>query len=147
MRFNFRLEKILRQRRVEQDLAQREYLIAQNEVQDQLAHIKGLYAALDAARLKSEEIQLCGGECTSKLMQIEEYMLGQKVKIQNERQRARELMQIAEEKHEILIEKAQSYKAIEKLKENKKEEFKKEKNKKEIKEMNDLVAMRFVPKN
>jgi flagellar export protein FliJ len=59
------------------------------------------------------------------------------------REKARELMAVAEEKHEILIEASQAFRILEKLKEKKREEFKIQYNKKQAKEQDDITIMRM----
>jgi flagellar FliJ protein len=59
------------------------------------------------------------------------------------RHKARELMQVAEEKLEVLTEKMQEHKLLEKLKEKKREEYRRERNKDMQKENDDLALMRF----
>lgn len=143
MKFKFRLDSILRHRKIEQDMAQREFSVAQQAVRDQLAHIKKLYAAIDFSRKKIEEMQMSGGSCSAQITSIESFIEGQKLVIEKARSKARELMQVEEEKHEALVEKMQKLKILEKIKENKKEEFKKAQKKKFQKNIDDIVTMRF----
>ena len=143
MKFRFRLETLLRHRKIVQDEAQRAYAEAQSAVQLQLTRIKEMYADLDEARLRAENLQKRGGACLPDLLQIEDYVQGQKVRIQRARQKARELMQVAEEKLEILTEKMQEHKVLEKLKEKQKEEMRRAYNKKQQKESDDISLMRF----
>lgn len=143
MKFKFRLETVMRQRKAEQDIAQREYAEAQLNVRDQLARIEKMYTDIDEARMMSDQINSKGGACAEHLASIEEFIAGQKLKIEIARKRARELMAVEEEKHEVLVEKVQALKILEKLKERKKDEFKKLVKKKEIKEAEDIVIMKF----
>jgi len=145
-KFNFRLETLKRQRKIAQDIAQREYAEAQKKVRDQLEHIQKLYSEVDFAREQSESIQLAGGQCRDQLIALEEFINGQKIKINNARSVARELMQEAEELLEVLTIKTQEFKIIEKLKEKKTEEYRKEKIKKQNKDIDDLVITRYLHK-
>ena len=142
MRFHFRFETVLRQREIERDIAQREYLEAQNRVRMQLSKIKKMYEQIDEARLEAEKLERAGGRHVSALVQTEEFILGQKIRVQSERQIVREFMADAEQKHEVLIEKMQAFKVLEKLKEKRREEFRKERNQRIAKEMDDLTIMR-----
>ena len=108
--------------------------------------IKSLYEKLDFAFEEIEKIQKIGGACGSQLMQIDDFLTGQKIKIQRARTYARELMSAEEEKHEKLIEKLQAHKIIEKLKIKQKEQFRKDKNKKINKEVDDLATIRYQSK-
>jgi flagellar FliJ protein len=145
VKFRFRLETVLRQRKIEQDLAQKDHAEAAAAVRDQLAKIKRLYSRIDDARLRAENIQKQGGTCLSDLQALEAFIVGQKQRIVKERQVARELMAVEEEKHDVLVECNKAFKILEKLKEKKKLEFKVEKNKKEVKRADDIVTMRFHP--
>ncbi len=142
MKFKFRLEKVMNHRKSLVDLAQKEYWLAQARVTTQLEKINGLYKASDLARVEAGKIALTGGSCTPQLLTINEFINNQKIKIQNEREQARQLMSIAEEKHEILIERTKDLKTLEKLKERHWVEFKKELKIKEEKNTNDIVVMR-----
>lgn len=142
MKFSFRLETVMRQRAAERDAAQRVYAEAQGQVQNQLALIKRMYAELDAARLLSDQKQSEPGTKSQDLIQIDDYIDGQKIRIRLAREKARELMAIAEEKLEILVDRLQAFKVLEKLKEKKKHEYKIAHNKKLAKELDDLTIMR-----
>jgi len=146
MRFRFRLETVMRQRKAEQDMAQREYHLAQANVQEQLNLIKRMYSQVDDAREMADKTAAKGGAQAQALAQFEEFIIGQQEFIKRARQKARELMQIAEEKLEILTEKMQSFKVLEKLKEKQKEEFKLKAKKKELKEIDDISIMRAAVK-
>ncbi len=142
MRFRFRLESVLRQREIERDMARREYLEAQNRVREQLLKIKNMYAQIDDARWAAEQLERKGGAQANALVQTEEFIQGQKVLIQKERERARDLMMESEQKLEVLTEKSQAFKILEKLKEKKREEYRKERNRRSDKEIDDLNLMR-----
>jgi len=144
-KFNFRLATVMRQRQIERDIAQRDHAVAAAAVREQLAKIQKMYKDIDDARLQVEQIQLRGGNCSLELISLEGFVVGQKFRIVGERKIARELMAVEEEKLEILTQKMQDFKILEKLKEKKKEEHKIEKNKKLTKQMDDNVTMRFVP--
>ncbi len=143
MKFKFRLDTILRHRKNEQDIAQRDYSIAQQAVREQLAAIKRMYAIIDKSREQIEGLQKGGGACAHKICSLEQFIDGQKIIIERARQQARELMKFEEEKHEILLNKMQEHKLLEKMKEKKKEEFKKMKNKRQQKIIDDMVTMRY----
>ncbi len=142
MVFQFRYETVLKQRKAEQDVASREYHEAQAAVQTQMTKIKRMYALIDEARERAEEMERSGGKKAQAILQIEEFIGVQKIAIQRERDKARELMAVAEEKLEVLTEKMQAFKILEKLKEKKKTEFRKEQNKRWNKEADDLTVMR-----
>lgn len=141
-KFKFRLETLMMKRKSDQDIAQREYAEAQRNLSDQLAQIQFFYSEVDSARIDIENCQAEGGSQHAHLQMLEEFIEGQKIRIQFARQKARELMQIAEEKHEILTEKMRDFKILEKLKEKQKIAHTKEKNRKMVKDVDDIVIMR-----
>jgi flagellar export protein FliJ len=142
MKFNFRLKTLMKQRKVEQDVAQREYSEAQHNVTLQLTKIRSLYDESDFTRFKKQEAQKNGTVTSTDLNHMEEFIEGTKVRIKLAREEARELMAIAEEKHEILAEKAKDHKVMEKLQEKRLSEFKKAKNKRMHRQLDDLMIMR-----
>ena len=143
MKFRFRLETVMRQRRAERDAAQRVYAEAQAKLQAQLSLIQQMYSELDNAREMSDQKVALPGAKSTDLVQIADFVEGQKVRIRLAREKARELMAVAEEKHEILIEASQAFRILEKLKEKKREEFKIQYNKKQAKEQDDITIMRM----
>ncbi len=143
MKFKFRLEVLKRQRKAEQDIAQRDYANAQLAVREQMALIESMYKKIDEARVEADRLQARGGSCAKALQGVDFFISGQKKLIEVARHKARSLMAIEEEKHEILVSKVQDHKILEKLKEKKKIEFKKQKRKLENKEIDDIVTMSF----
>jgi flagellar export protein FliJ len=142
MKFKFRLEVLRRQRKAELDVAQREYAQAQKNVRDQMILIDRLYKEIDDSRIYAVQLNLKGGRCSEELRTVDEFVTGQKVKINLARQKARELMSIEEEMHEVLVEKDRALKVLEKLKEKQKEDHKKAVRRKEAKAAEDLVIMK-----
>ncbi len=143
MKFKFKLEALLKTRKAELDEAQRIFAAAQESVRKQMKMIQDLYEGIDRAREQMDIIQSNGGNCAAELDSINYFIDGQKIKIERERNKARELMMIEEEKLEILVGKNKAYKIIEKLKEKRVIEFKKALNKKRAKEIDDIITMRF----
>lgn len=142
-KFEFKLEAVKNHRELLKDLANREYQAARFIVDQKLAQIKDMHTAIDEAREKADELQKVKGPTASQLMQIEEFIVGQGLRIQRARQEVRELMLDLEDKHEILVEKVKDFKILEKLEAKQKIEFKKAQNKLEQKKTDDLTIMRF----
>ncbi len=143
MKFKFKFAPVEKHRKIMMDLARREYLDAQNEVDLKLAQIKAMYLAIDEARERAEHTQVEGGTKSGELQQIEDFIVGQTIRIERARIEARALMQIAEEKHEILVEKVTDHKAMLKLRERHLETFKHEQKKISQKQADDQTIMRF----
>lgn len=141
-KFNFKLDTLLKQKKLLKDEARREYSEAQEKANQKLGYIKHLYGQIDETR---EKISLSQKKKISEIHminQLDEFIEGQKKRIDQERLKARELLSAAEDKHDKLVEASREFKKIEILKAKNYERFLKEKNKKEVKELDDLSMMR-----
>ena len=143
MKFKFPFEAVIKYRKQLEDEARREFETAQANLDQCLQLINQMYQQMDDSRNRILKLQ---GEVPANIASIrqnEEFIEGQKIRIQGERMRARGLMAVAEEKQSILIEKAKEHKILLKLKDKRKVQFLKDKRKVEQKRMDDLVTMRF----
>jgi flagellar FliJ protein len=143
MSFHFSLETLLRHRKTLRDEAMRIYAEAQAKVQDKLSEIRQLYNSIDQTR---ERISSTYSTTTGSLGVIQfmnEFIDGTKVKIGRARFEVRDLMQIAEEKHDRLVEASRNFRMLEKLKEKQKLAWKKEQKRKETKRADDMVMTRL----
>lgn len=147
MNFRFGLQNVLRHRKILRDEAQRDYQEAQFKVNQVLDQIRIMYNEIDNARKSIHELHLQGGNFATQVVQIEGFIEGTKLRIEIEKKKARELMMIADEKQQVLSQKSQEFKMIEKLREKKVEEFKIANRKKEAKELDDLVSTRVKRKD
>ncbi len=145
-KFKFKLEILKRQRKLEQDIAQKELAEAQKAVRDQMAYINRLYTQIDEARLRADNLISDKKSCVQDLQQIDDFISMQKIKIDSERKKARHLMSVEEQASENLVEKMRAHKALEKLKEKQQEEYHKQVQRKELKIQEDIVTMKFQPK-
>lgn len=144
MAFHFALKTLLKHRKRLEDDAQAEYLEAQNRVNEALNTIQQMYTRIEEIREKNMDLER--GSSPGKLSYIatnNEFIDGQKIRIERKRHETRELMQIAEAKHEKLVEAAREYKILEKLREKKYSAYLKEQKIKEQKQMDDVVTMKF----
>ncbi len=143
MKFKFKLETVKKHRKILKDLAQKEFEIARIAVDQKLAQINMMYEAIDNARVMADEMHGEENVKSAPFLQIEDFILGQNVRIQVARLEVRELMAVLEEKQEILLEKVKDHKVLEKLEEKKFGEFKKELNRKQQVQADDMSIMRF----
>jgi flagellar export protein FliJ len=143
VKFRFRLESVLNIRQRKEDLAQADYLKAKANVDACLFEIKKMYDDISMTREKVHENSRSRAVGQVPAMQIgHEFIKGSMVKIDRKRQEARELMQVAEQKLEVLQAAMVERKAIEKLKQKQKEDFRKTKAKKERQFFGDIAIMR-----
>jgi flagellar export protein FliJ len=143
MKFKFKLEAVKKHRKILKDLAQKDFELARLAVDQKLAQINMMYDAIDNARLMADEMHASDNVKSAPFLQIEDFILGQTVRIQMARVEVRGLMAVMEEKQEILVEKAKEHKVLEKLEEKKFAEFKKEVSKKQQIAADDMSIMRF----
>lgn len=143
MKFKFNLESVLKHRKMTEDFAQKAYIEAKERLDLVLADINSMYASIDNARVQMSRVHLKGGVCKNELVDIEAFIKGQKVKIEREKIKVRELMIVQEEKYEELLQASMEYKAIEKLKERREHEHKLRVKKREAKENDEIATMRF----
>lgn len=143
MAFDFKFESLLKYRKRLEEAAQREFIAARRELDESLAKIQQMYASIEASRnyIHSCQVQGVSGDI-SRILSSEQFILGQKIKIDLERGRARELMMRVEEKQELLLAAAREFKKIEKLKERQRADFKKQQRRLETKRVDDLVVIR-----
>lgn len=143
IKFRFPLEKLAWHRKNLENLARREWIAAQREVDDALDELNALYRQVDESRERAAALSRQGGPHAVALAQIDSFIGGQKIRIERLRLKIRELQAEAERRHENLVEAAKERKTLEKLKEKRLEEFRTKMKKHELKVMDELVVTRF----
>lgn len=141
MKFKFKLEAVMKYRKVLLQEAQKEYFEAKSRLDECLAEINQMYEDMDTYR---REIVLAQQATTQPkaLASMEVYIDGLKIKIERTRQRARELMMVAEDKQDVFIQRAKEFKMIEKLKLRRRHVFDEQSKKREQKQADDMQVMR-----
>ncbi|MBX9767840.1 MAG: flagellar export protein FliJ [Bdellovibrionales bacterium] len=142
MKFQFRLEKVLKFRSVEVDLAKRDFLAAMVHVDKAKADLVRMEEILTKSIERRFETSKGGGQVVDQLSQVQKFIDGQKIRIKNQAKTLAGFESIAEAKREILKLAVQNEKILEKLKDRKKEQFRIERKKLEIKNIDDLVTSR-----
>lgn len=144
MAFKFGLESVLKHRKRIEDIAQREFLEAQFNLDSCLARIDQMYKRMDEVRVEIAQAQSQGSpRKLEEIRDMEHFISGQKIRVQNERAIARTLMQIVEEKQERLVAATKDKKILVKLKERQLEEYRDRMAKLEAKALDDLTTTRF----
>ncbi len=143
MKFKFKFQKLLDHRRALENVARREWLEAKAAVDKARAELQDMYAQIDAARMRASQIEKEGGARGGELVQIDEFISGQYIRIERHRAAMRPLIEEEERKHENLVAAARERKTIEKLLERHYEDFRLKRKKQELKSIDDLVVMRF----
>ncbi|MCB9025917.1 MAG: flagellar export protein FliJ [Bdellovibrionaceae bacterium] len=143
MKFKFPLQALLRHRERLEEMAKKEYMLAQNKVNETLGKINEMWEEIDNTRKNKIEEQHKGGTKGQLLASMDEFIVGHKIRVEREKVKLRELMLIAEEKKELLIEAAKEHKILQRLKEKMMEKHKIMIKKKEVKDIDDIVTTRF----
>jgi flagellar protein FliJ len=142
MSFEFSLEVLLEHKRRLQDEARRVWAEAQAKVDDAVNELNGFYKQVDDTRLTNQTLEKSGGALASRLVMNDGFIEGQKIRIERQRLKIRDLKSAAEILHEQMVEAARETKTLEKLKEKRKEEFKKKMRVREMKENDEIVTLR-----
>lgn len=137
----------MRIRKIEEDVAQRDYSEALGRHDAEVAALNAMYFALDQT-MDSRSVSIrTGGTVGPSLVQMDAFLQGQEHRIEAQRKVIRGLKEIVEQKHQILIEKVKAHKAIEKLKERQKEEFKKAQIQHERRVQDETASIRYQKRN
>lgn len=143
MKFKFSLDAVLKHRKRLEEVAQREFAEAQAAVDDCLRKIEAMYKRSDEVREEVLVAQKSGkSSSVESIREMELFLAGQKIRIETLRQHARELLQIAEQKQEALIQAAQDKKSLEKMKDKRKAEWEAWIRQIESKELDDMTTVR-----
>lgn len=144
MGFKFRLEKVLEHRRRLENEAKRDYFEALAKTVEANGKLKSLYTAIDDCRHRAHELQRVGGgrDVVFSLQDVDTFIRGQLIRIDQQRKLVRELKQVEEEKQELLIEASKERQALEKLREKRLSEYQQGISQREALEVDDLNILR-----
>lgn len=143
MKFKFPLQKVMQHRKVLEDLAQKDFEEAVSELNAQKEKLAEMEKSVSDARAAAFRLQSEGGKASPGLVQTDEFIKGQDIRMERQKERIRECESLVENLREILRQKAIDYKIIEELREKRFKEFKIERSKLEQKRTDDLNLMRF----
>src|SRR4051794_11903709 len=104
MKFKFPLNTLMKARNIRKDETERDYRIALSKSVEQRTKLQNMKDDLVRAREEMQSVRESGGKLTPALMSIEEFVQGQKIKIQNQSRTVKGLEDIAEQKRLILVE-------------------------------------------
>jgi flagellar protein FliJ len=143
VKFKFAFEKLLAHKQTLEEIAQKNLAEAQRKLEDAKNELNALYQAVDDVRARSFELERQGGQSQMTGIATDEFIKGQKYRIEKQKNVVREKMWDVEQRQDELIIAAREKKTLEKLREKKLEEFQLEMKRKEVKEVDDIVTMRF----
>lgn len=145
MAFQFRLQKVLDHRRRVEDEAKRDYMEAQAKTVTALKELEDLYVAIDMARARGHQMQTSAPDTrmAPTLQTIDLFINGQKIRIERQRAKIRDLKGEEERLQDVLIAAAREKKTLEKLREKHLQEYRDERTRLEQAEADDLSVMRY----
>lgn len=143
MKFKFSLEKVLRHRHLQESLSQRDFLEAQNSLNEEIRKLDEMVQVKEDSLKQRNELIQTTQTWSQSVEQINLFLQGQDLRIQRQNQRLKEFEKVVEDKREILRKASVEVKIVEKLKEKKLEEFKREMDRKEQNDIDELTALRF----
>lgn len=146
-KFRFPLQKVMQHRKTLENLAQKDFEVAQSELNAQIAILEEMDSAKTVAREQAFRRQSEGGTASPALVQVAEFLKGQDIRMERQREKIKECESLVENLREILRQKAIDYKIIEGLKDRKKQEFKLDQKKREQKLVDEMNVMRFRPED
>lgn len=143
MKFRFPFQNVLKHRKTLEDVAQRDFQEALFVLNQEVEKLNNMNVKIVEARQEAFSRQTSGGPASEGLRQIDQFILGQDIRIERQRAKIQELEKKVEELREILREKAVDYKIIESLRDKKKTEFYQQQRKLEQKQADEMTTMRF----
>jgi flagellar protein FliJ len=142
-KFKFSLEKVLRHRSLQVELAQKDFLEAQAVQSNEIQKLNTLIQTKDESLQMRSDLVQTSQTWVSSVEQINQFLTGQDLRINQQNQRLLEIEKLVEEKREILRHALTEVKIIEKLREKKLEAHVKSEDKKEQDELDELAVLRF----
>lgn len=143
MKFKFPLQKVLDHRKTKENLAQKDFQLAMNDLVELEEQLQRMEEAVHSSHQRAGSLQNQGGAQGPALSQINEFQRGQKVLIQRQQQKIEAQQKVVEEKRELLKQAAVETKIISKFKEKKFEEYRETREKEEQKEMDEQSILRY----
>ncbi|MFN3696889.1 MAG: flagellar export protein FliJ [Pseudobdellovibrio sp.] len=144
MKFKFPLQKVLNHRQIQLDLAQKDYLEALNFYNEEQVILENLRVEREHATLQRGLVVNQTSDWQQKIIQINEYLVLQDVRIKQQNERLTKIEKVVEARREVLKQALSEVKIMERLKENKKQDFIQEVQKTENKELDEISTIRFV---
>ena len=142
-KFKFPLEKVMQHRKTLEGIAQTHFQEAQAELNSQIQKLKKMEELKVDARAQAFRQQSNGGKTSPALVQVSEFLKGQDIRIENQKNKIKECESLVENLREILRQKAIDYKIIEGLGKRQEKAFKTELRKIDQKRVDEMNVMRF----
>ena len=142
-KFKFRLEKVLVQRRINADIAQRSFAEADAQLRAENEELNAMIALKQATledRAKSVEGTT---DWANRVEQINHFLTGQDLRIKRQNERIKETENLVEARREILRQAVSEVKILERLEEKQRKEYMLELTKQQQAEIDEISVLRF----
>ena len=143
MKFKFPLQKVLEHRKIQENLRQKDFQDAVDELNKEKKQLDKMLGQVTTAHGEAGRLSQAGGNPGAALAQIHDFLKGQEILIKKQRQKVQESEKLVEAKRELLRQAAVDYKIIEKMRENKFAEYRHERLMDEQKENDEQSILRF----
>ena len=142
-KFKFKLEKVLLQREINLELAQKDFSEIMKIKNDEEEILSKMINSKEEAKSQSVKLIETTKDWVLQVDQINRYLAGQDLRIKNQNERLMKIEKLVESRREILQQKATEVKILERLKEKQQREYVEEVNKKEQAEIDEMAVIRF----
>ncbi len=142
-KFKFSLDKVLVHRKIQVDLAQKDFLEAEHALDIEIKNLENMQQQKENALVQRTVAVQGSASWANEVNQINVYLSGQDLRIRKQNERLLELRKVVESRREILQEALTAAKMIERLREKKKQQYFSEVLKDEQKEIDELSVIRF----
>ena len=143
MKFKFPLQKVLEHRKIRENLVKKDFEEAVMYLNQETAKLEAMLSQKTGAHGQAGSLTQQGGTQGPALTQIHEFLKGQEIRIQRQKQIIQDAEKLVESRREILRQAAQEYKIIEKMRENKFEEYRLERLATDQKDMDEQSILRY----
>lgn len=143
MKFKFSLEKVLNHRKIQMDLARKDYLEALSFLQDEETKLQQMISTKNQNLSERDKLIQGTQNWQEHVQQINIFLSGQDLRIEQQNERLKKIEKVVESRREILKDSLTEVKIIERLKEKKKSDFISEYQATEAKELDEISTLRF----
>ncbi len=142
-KFKFSLEKVLRQREINAELAQKEFVEAQAELNIQIQKLDAMIEIKNQSIDRRAHLINTSSDWANSVDQLNQFLTGQDVRISKQNERIKEAENLVESRREILRQAVSEVKILERLEEKQRKAYMAEVAKQEQSEIDELTVLRF----
>lgn len=142
-KFKFTLEKVLVQRRILADAAERSFAESQKKLQDEVDQLTEMMTVKQSSIAERRHLIDTSSDWTAAVGQINQFLAGQDLRIKKQHLRISEAENLVESRREILRQAVSEVKILERLEEKQKKAYMAEAAKAEQAEIDELTVLRF----